>query len=146
MNNDENVMRKLTDMSHGYAEATTTSVANTSLRTAAPKIADTLDLLENSGDYRREPKGVDGNSVQTRRIDLRATTNEKQTKLDAVNEQPESLEVLLKSVLNTLSSSRGKNQDFFDQMSDGSSSSDEEFVGKDDLWIERYRKQKLAQK
>lgn len=135
-------MRKLTDMSHGYVAPQT---ANKSVSASSKQID--FELLMNEPhhkDYRSKPKGVDGNSVETRRIDLRQKT-ENETNSNSINKDQPSLESLLKNLLNTMSSNERPVNVVMDNHVDESSTEEEdeeEEVDSNDLWIERYRKQK----
>lgn len=158
-------MRKLTDMSQDYSgtnNKTTSASASTSNKSTSSSFKDFLN--SHDIDSRRLPRGIDGNSIQTRKIDLRPNQNQNSVASESSVGKSEktgesSIELLLKNLLNTMNSNRETRIDFattpieptnmIDSTSSSESDDDDDDTGnegKNDLWIERYRKQKQAQK
>lgn len=174
LNNDESIMRKLTDMSQNFTVPSAGDAAAANDATTSTSSSNLHLLNSHEIDLRRLPRGIDGNSIPTRRIDLRTPSTESQNQQpgaaaasnsnnpteDSKNSHQPSIESLLKNLLNTMSLNRDNGFDLIkneklsvsssESSSDSSTESDEDDDesgrGRNELWIERYRKQKQAQK
>lgn len=136
VNNDENIIKKLSDISILYSKQTR-SVPNAAEKETKKNLPKSVPI---------EPKSIDGNTIQTRRIDLR----DSQLGVNKDSKNKNSLEELVRSLFGTMNLENKKTSEkkinFLNDKNgelSGTDSSDDDDAERNDLWIERYRKQKL---
>jgi hypothetical protein len=139
-NDDEGVLQKLADMSSKYGAGTTatttnpTTTASESIKPSVPRDLDTFLRANNI---------VDGNNVQTRRIDLRSCQQMSPADLQATLNPARRVESFFQKILTASSSSPDENAEHGD---DDDEEDDDDGEAGNETVFERYRRQRAMAK